>query len=218
MQLQNIDFEPQCPRWYSLAAKFFTLVAVSFGLQGCISAGNPPESWPTPVLAERNACPDLSGTYENRGIDPKGENTTPLALIVFPEVNKNWTRSQVTIADKFRKASHLIFAGPNLKGLKIEAWRDDELLAKIERGVELGNGYRCNGDALDVSLPARGQAQAGIFFDVFNSAAVMRASDGSLLVKTSGLGVGLGFYLIPLAGSMEGLGRYLRINRGDSAK
>jgi len=218
MQSPRIAFDLLCARYKVLVAALGANLAVPLVLGGCVSAGTPPESWPTPVLAESDACPDLSGTYENSGATAKGNNATPLALVVLPEADKNWTASQVSARDKVANASHVRFYGPRQSGMKIEVWHGTDLIERIERGGGLGDGFSCEGGALRVSLPATGQAVAGVFFDTFKSAMVMRASDGSLLVKTSSLGVGLGFYVIPLAAGMEGMAHYKTVDISDSAK
>lgn len=206
--------------WHHLGRKVLAGVvyAFLFALGGCISAGKPPETWPAPVRAEGEACPDLSGTYENAGIDANGKTASPLSLKVFPEAARTWTQSQVTNRDRFWIASHVTFVGPNKSGMKIEVWHGKKLLGTIERGGALGDGFSCNGGALRVSLPVTGEAAGGVFFDTFKEASIVRANDGSLLVKSSSLGVGLGFYIIPLAAGFETLARYSRIDGKDDVK
>ncbi len=218
MHTPKIPFHLRRPPSRALVTTLCACLAVSFALSGCISAGTPPPSWPAPILSEKDPCPDLSGSYENIGADAKGGKAVPLALILFPEASRNWTSAQVTTQRRFRNASHVRVAGPRRDGMKVEAWRGEDLLGSRERGVGLGDGFSCEGGALRVSLPATGDAVSGVFFDTFRSAAVMRASDGSLLVKTSGLGVGLGFYLIPLAAGVEGLAWYPRADGDDRAR
>jgi hypothetical protein len=50
-----------------------------------------------------------------------------------------------------------------------------------------------------VSLPVHAAAGGGVFFDTLREAAITRTIDGSLVVNSSSMGVGLGFYMIPLA-------------------
>jgi hypothetical protein len=198
----------------------FTALAFPFILAGCISAGTSPQSWPAPVLADGNACPDLSGIYENLGIEATGQShgAIPLSLIFNPEVARNWTKEQAITRRKFSDASHVRVYGPNQHGLKTEVWNQSELFRVSKRSGELGGDFGCEGGALRVSLPVTGDVGGGVFFETFRSAMVMRASDGSLLVKTSSLGLGMGFYLIPLAAGVEGLARYRTMDMVNGVK
>ena len=189
----------------TMTTRFVKMVIVlSFvnTLTACIFQ-SPPDTWPTPIPVIENKCPDLSGSYRNIGENAEGENAGPLTLKVFPLAAKNWTASDHATGERYRTASHVTFYGPNEKGLIIEAWKDDELIGRIERREVLGEGFSCNGGTLSVSLPVYATAFSGIFFDMFRSANLSPASDGSLLVKKRTTGAGLGFYVVPLVGQFE---------------
>jgi len=189
-----------------------TLTAVLFvviSLFGCISIEVPPEHWPTPETAPRNGCPDLSGSYHNhgRGIDEK-HSGGPLATHIFPQAAKNWTKSDAKARERFSKASHVTFYGPNEDGLVVEVWQGKELLGRIERQLNLDAGFRCDSGALLVSLPVYAEASAGVFFDAFRETAIVPATDGSIIVKFGSTGFGLGFYVIPVAMRFESWALY----------
>lgn len=180
VQLLKIVFHPRRTRNKTRGKMFFGVPLI---LGGCISAGMPPGSWPEPVLADLDGCPNLSGTYENKGVNAKGDKAIPLALLVLPAANRNWTSSQANIRDKARNASHVRFYGPGQSGMKIEVWRDKDLIEAIERGGGLGDGFSCEGGALRVSLPVTGEAVSGVFFDTFKSAVALKSFMHALSVR-----------------------------------
>lgn len=182
-------------------------------LFGCASIESPPEHWPTPVKPQSDGCPDLSGSYNNHGsgVDEKHSGGS-LATHIFPQAAKNWTKLDVEAYERFSSASHVTFYGPNKDGLTVEAWKSKELLGRIERQKDTDVGFRCDAGALVVSLPVYAQAMGGAFFSTFRTVAIMPAVDGSILVKDGNIGVGLGFYFIPVAMKFEGWALYPSTN------
>jgi hypothetical protein len=121
----------------------------------------------------------------------------------------------VETAKKSSAATHLSFHGPDVDGSRIEAWKDDALLGKIERGSGLGDGFRCAGGALRVALPVYAEAAAGAFFEALRASDLMRGDDDSLIVKASNRGVGLGFYVLPMGMLFERWSRYPEAGSSD---
>jgi len=199
-----------------------TINAVLFiviSLFGCASIETPPEHWPAPTTAQSNGCPDVSGSYNNHGsgIDEKHSGGA-LTTHIFPQAAKNWTKSDVEARERFSKASHVIFSGPNKDGLVLEAWLDKELLGRVKLQQNIDGGFRCDGGALLLSLPVYASAGGGMFFDTFRETAIMPTTDGSILVKYRGTGIGLGFYLIPLTMKFESWALYPSIILNKSAE
>lgn len=182
-------------------------------LAGCASIDVPPDHWPAPLLADSNECPDLTGSYSNDGVGVKGKKSTRLAVSVFPEAAKNWTAADVKAREKFAEANRINIYGPEKDRLTIEAWKDHELIGKLERTREHGDGFRCKAGAVQLSLPVYAEAQGGVFITALRDTAMMRADNGSLIVKSSDAGVGLGFYIIPLAMRFETWSLYAAMPR-----
>jgi len=161
--------------------KNLALLVLAVLLCGCANPlQSPPESWP--VAAAAKGCPDVAGAYDNVGAT-SGKFGAALSWFLMP--------SQDAATRKHLEGAWRIeIAGDPAQEIEVSAWRRNAFVAR--RTLKHGTDYGCEDGALVLSLPAQSGSR-------LRGAALMRATDGSLLARTSSIETGLAYYILPYA-------------------
>lgn len=159
------------------------LPAVSFALflAGCANPlQSPPEAWS--VAKPSTGCPAIEGAWDNVG-PTSGRFGAALSWFVMPS-------DDAATRKHLEGAYRIEIAGDPARGLEVSAWRRNAFVAR--RTLEAGRDYECEAGELVLSLPAEGTSR-------LRGAALMRATDGALLARTSSVEVGLKYFVLPYA-------------------
>ncbi|MSQ55354.1 MAG: hypothetical protein EXR31_08315 [Betaproteobacteria bacterium] len=148
---------------------------------GC---ANPMQSMPPdwPAVESAAACPALAGAYDNVGAT-SGRFGAALSWFVMP--------SQDAATRKHLESAYRIeIAGDPATELDVSAWRRNAFVAR--RTLKPGTDYNCEEGALVLSLPGEGASR-------LRGAALMRATDRSIVARTNSVEMGLKYYVLPYA-------------------
>lgn len=148
---------------------------------GCASTMQQvPESWP--AIRPSAGCPDLAGTYENVGVT-SGKFGAALSWFVMP-ANDDKTRKHL------ESAYRIEIVGDSEREMDVSAWRRNAFVARrtLKRDVD----YRCEEGAVVLSVPSQGGS-------MLQGASLARATDLSLIARTSSVEVGVKYFILPYA-------------------
>ena len=156
-------------------------VIVAMVLAGCASPLHaPPRDWPAAVV--ESGCPALAGTYDNVGAT-SGKFGAALTWFVMPAKDEA-TRKHL------EGAYRVEITGDPATALDVSAWKRNAFVAR--RVLKPGEDYACEDGMLVLSLPGEGGSR-------MRGAALARATDASLLARTSSVEVGLKYFVLPYA-------------------
>jgi hypothetical protein len=150
-------------------------------LGGCASPlQQMPASWP--AIQPATGCPNLAGTYENVGAT-SGKFGAALSWFVMPS-NDAETRKHL------EGAYRIEIVGDSEREMDVSAWRRNAFIARktLRRDVD----YRCEAGEVVLSVPSHGGS-------LLRGASLVRATDLSLIARTSSVEVGTVYYIVPYA-------------------
>ena len=139
-----------------------------------------PEAWPAVEAAK--GCPDVAGAYDNVGVT-SGKFGAALSWFVLPS-NDAPTRKHL------EGAYRIEIGGDPAAALEVSAGRRNAFVAR--RSLKHGVDYSCEEGALVLSLPSQSGSR-------LRGAALMRATDRSLIARTNSVETGLAYYILPYA-------------------
>jgi hypothetical protein len=165
------------------------------GLAGCASPLHQlPESWP--AVQPATGCPDLAGNFENVGAT-SGPFGAALSWFVMPSPDPEKRKH-------LEGAYRIEIAGRAEQELDVSAWRRTAFVERrtLKRNVD----YRCENGALVLSLPPQHHSTQ-------RGALLARATDNSLIARTTSLEAGMAYYILPYAVPMRVWARFEALPR-----
>jgi len=140
----------------------------------------PPGEWPAAAAA--TGCPDMAGAYDNVGAT-SGKFGAALSWFLMPSDDAP-TRKHL------EGAYRIEISGDPLALIEVSAWRRGGFVAR--RTLRHGVDYSCEEGALVLSLPSQSGSR-------LRGASLQRATDRSLLARTTSIETGLAYYVLPYA-------------------
>ncbi len=124
----------------------------------------------------------LAGAYDNVGAT-SGKFGAALSWFLMPS-------QDVPTREHLEGAYRIEIAGDPARELEVSAWRRNAFVAR--RTLRHGVDYQCEQGTLSMSLPSQSGSR-------MRGAALSRATDGSLIARTSSVETGLAYYVLPYA-------------------
>lgn len=173
--------------------KNFVLLAPVLFLTGCVSMHNYPAEWAQLNQSIVDSCPQISGTYRNRG-----ERTTPgqsyLAYQLFPNGGESSTR-----------ANSVDIQALDSNTLSIRVLSGQNILKNVT--LVRGKGFSCEEGFLVISQGSYGVGEGGGLGVGRGTLFLALSKDGYLTVKEVSGVVGV-VMIIPVAGFIRQWSRY----------
>lgn len=177
-------------------------------LNGCIVIANYPASW-APLETAQQDCFSINGIYKNEGlmIEPMITGDTERTAYLSRLLLKEWKKHEVFILSYTKSIpffeSVKIFLSKD-GTLEITAFKspaiieNDQLFLKKQYSTIVAE-YRCENGNIQISQWETGGGEGGIGTGRA-SLTLSKSTDGSLIVKVSAFGIGVTWFLIPIAG------------------
>ncbi|MDX1407606.1 MAG: hypothetical protein R3330_05715 [Saprospiraceae bacterium] len=178
------------------------VIAVQFGIAGCISTTPYPDEWSPLGINTTSQCPNLTGSYENFGLsatDPADRYKPMLAEVFFPQDGPGYT--------VLKAVSHVTIDDQGDDGLVVKAWVGDELL--VER-LLIASQLPCIEGGRVYHAPSWSFVSSGSFpIPIFGAGhtstdyLISLAANGSLVIQIKEIDIGI-IMVIPVAGMGQG--------------
>lgn len=182
------------------------VIAVQFGIAGCISTTPYPDEWSPLGINTTSQCPNLSGSYENFGLsatDPADRYKPMLAEVFFPQDGPGYTA--------LKAVSHVTIDDQGDDGLVVKAWVGDELL--VERLLIASQLTCIEGNRIfhNTSWDYAGLKMLPIFLASRKSTdhLISLTADGSLVMQNNDIEIGV-VTIIPMAGKGQNWYKFSR--------
>jgi hypothetical protein len=170
--------------WKQVVSKIGVIVCLASSMNACSFHQQYPSEW-APIVAPSKGCLDIAGNY----LDTVNPHKVPsLSNILI----KKWVG-----AGKLDKASHLQITRDSDNTITVTAWNER---IPIASRTYKKDEYACTDKGIEISMGMDATAQNVVGL-MWGKVTLAKAGDNSLVVISESGGAGLGFLIVPLAGT-----------------